>query len=73
MEEELIKIFDVNTDAIGTNRGFYYQYLLTLKKWVLNYIDKREVVTYIEYEDDIKEIGDEIIFTQVKCYTSSFS
>ncbi|MEW7281151.1 NB-ARC domain-containing protein [Aquimarina sp. 2201CG1-2-11] len=73
MSEEIIKIFEVNTDAIATNRGFYYQYLLVLKKWIKNFIDEKDIVTLIEVEDDIKEVGDEIIFTQVKCYTSSFS
>lgn len=73
MTEEIIKLFEVNTDAIATNRGFYYQYLMVLKKWVENYIDDKDIVTLTEVEDDIKELGDEIIFTQVKCYTSSFS
>lgn len=73
MNEELIKIFEVNTDAIATNRGFYYQYLVTLKKWITNYINDINITTITEVEDDIKEVGTEIIFTQVKCYTSSFS
>lgn len=73
MTEEIIKIFEVKTDAIATNRGFYYQYLLVLKKWIKNFIDEKEIVTLTEVEDDIKEVGDAIIFTQVKCYTSSFS
>ena len=73
MEEEIIKIFEINTDAIATNRGFYYQYLLVLKKWLKNYIDDKNAITLTEVEDDIKEIGDELIFTQVKCYRSSFS
>ncbi|WP_271785292.1 hypothetical protein [Aquimarina algiphila] len=73
MQEEIIKIFEINTDAIGTNRGFYYQYLLVLKKWTSNYINEKESFTYTEVEDDIKEIGDKLVFTQVKCYNSSFS
>lgn len=73
MNEEIIKLFEVNTDAIATNRGFYYQYLVVLKKWITNYIEDTNLTTLTEVEDDIKEIGDEIIFTQVKCYTSSFS
>lgn len=73
MNEEIIKLFEVNTDAIATNRGFYYQYLVVLKKWIINYIDDKDIVTLTEVEDDIKELGDEIIFTQVKCYTSSFN
>ncbi len=73
MNEEFIKLFEVNTDAIATNRGFYYQYLLVLKKWIENFIDEKDVITLTEVEDDIKEVGNKIVFTQVKCYTSSFS
>ncbi|MFK5958477.1 MAG: tetratricopeptide repeat protein [Lutibacter sp.] len=73
MEEEIIKIFGINTDAVATNRGFYYQYLLVLKKWITNYIDNKNIITSTEVEEDIKEVGDKLIFTQVKCYTSSFS
>eukprot|EP01093_Parvamoeba_rugata_P009656 TRINITY_DN265_c0_g1_i1.p1 TRINITY_DN265_c0_g1~~TRINITY_DN265_c0_g1_i1.p1 ORF type:complete len:954 (-),score=141.23 TRINITY_DN265_c0_g1_i1:5399-8260(-) len=73
MNDKIIKLFEVNTDAIATNRGFYYQYLLVLKKWITNFIDEKDIVTHTEVEDDIKEVGDEIIFTQVKCYSSSFS
>lgn len=73
MNESIIKIFEINTDAIATNRGFYYQYLSVLKKWITNYIGDNDVVTLTEVEDDIKEVGKELIFTQVKCYSSSFS
>ncbi|QKX05404.1 tetratricopeptide repeat protein [Aquimarina sp. TRL1] len=73
MNKEIIKIFEVNTDAIATNRGFYYQYLVVLKKWINNYINNKDLATATEVDDDIKEIGEELIFTQVKCYTSSFS
>ncbi|MAU15939.1 MAG: hypothetical protein CMH46_10425 [Muricauda sp.] len=73
MLEELIDVFKINTEAIATNRGFYYQYLLVLKKWVHNFINNIELKTAVEVEDDITEFGNEIIFTQVKCYTSAFS
>ncbi len=73
MQEETIKIFDVNTDAIATNRGFYYQYLFVLKKWIQNFINEKDIETFTEVDDDIKEVGEELIFTQIKCYTSSFS
>ncbi len=73
MYKDIIKVFEINTDAIATNRGFYYQYLKVLKKWVNNYIEGNQLVTFNEVEDDIKEIGNELVFTQVKCYSSSFS
>lgn len=60
-------------DAISTNRGFYFQYLNVLKKWLKVYIDGSDEVVFTEVENDIKEIGDKYIFTQLKCYTSDFS
>lgn len=68
-----IKIFKRNTDAIFTNRGFYYQYLSVLKKWVTNFVNDNDTPIYTEVENDIKEIGENYIFTQLKCYSSEFS
>lgn len=73
LEIDFIDFFQRNTEAISTNRGFYYQYLSVLKKWVLNFVNGSEDKIYIEVENDIKEVGREYIFTQLKCYTSSFS
>ncbi|MFC9600198.1 hypothetical protein ACFTQL_20365 [Peribacillus butanolivorans] len=71
-----LALFKKNTDAIGTNRGFLYQYLKTLNSWVRNFIEEKEVVIYCETDDDIKEL--DLInaitrFTQVKCYSTAFS
>ena len=41
------------TDAIATNLGFYYQYLITLKTWLENFLTNEEVDIYCETEDDI--------------------
>lgn len=73
IEKDYIEFFEISTDAISTNRGFYYQYLVTLKKWILNYTNKKENFIYCEVDDDIKEIGSKLIFTQVKCYSNTFS
>lgn len=73
MLEQIIDVFEVNTDAIATNRGFYYQYLTILKKWILNFIEDNNTDAYSEVDQDIKEVGESLIFTQVKCYTSNFS
>ena len=73
MRENILKIFDVNTDAFATNRGFYYQYLVVLKKWIENFISDKSEFIYSEVDDDIKEVGDKLIFTQVKCYSKYFS
>lgn len=68
-----IKIFRRNGDAISTNRGFYYQYLAFLKKWITNFINGIESPIYAEVDNDIKEIGKTYVFTQLKCYSSNFS
>lgn len=73
MLEQIIDVFEVNTDAIATNRGFYYQYLTILKKWIFNFIEDNDFDAYSEVDQDIKEVGENLIFTQVKCYTSNFS
>ena len=73
MEQQILKIFDINTDAVATNRGFYFQYLTVLKKWVQNFINEKDIETYTEVDNDIKEVGEDLIFTQVKCYASNFS
>ena len=38
MDKELFDLIAVDRDAIATNRGFYYQYLCVLKKWITNFI-----------------------------------
>ncbi|EEM11276.1 hypothetical protein bmyco0003_19710 [Bacillus pseudomycoides] len=71
-----LSLFKKNTDAIATNRGFLYQYLKTLNTWIRNYIEGNNVEIYCETEDDIKEldlINSIVRFTQVKCYSTSFS
>lgn len=68
-----IKIFKRNTEAIFTNRGFYYQYLSILRNWVTNFINNIDNPIYTEVENDIKEVGEKYVFTQLKCYSSDFS
>ena len=62
--EDYIKLFEINTDASNSIRGIYYQFLVTLDKWVENFIEKRNTVISVEIEDDIRGISDEIVFTQ---------
>lgn len=62
-----------NRDAIATNRGFYYQYLILMKQWLQNFVENNDVNIFTEVDEDIKLVGDEIVLTQVKCYTQGFS
>lgn len=73
MDKDVLDLININRDAIATNRGFYYQYLNVVLKWVNNYINARNIDIYTEVDDDIKEVGKELIFTQLKCYSSAFS
>ncbi len=70
---DYIEIFEIDTDAVAVNRGFYYQYLKTLKNWLTNFINKENTFIYCEVDDDIKEVGNKLIFTQIKSYTKNFS
>ncbi|OAS18422.1 hypothetical protein [Paenibacillus oryzisoli] len=75
MSKELI-IFKANTDAVGTNRGFVFQYLKTLVQWLTNYRENIGNLIYCEVEDDIKQVNKSrtnIKWTQVKCYSSAFN
>jgi len=68
-----IQLLLTNRDAAAVNRGFYYQYLNVLKKWIDNYISDNKADISTEVGDDIKEINGRIVFTQVKCYSSTFN
>jgi WD40 repeat protein len=68
-------LFKRNTEAIATNRGFYYQYLITLKLWLDNFLNSVDNEIYCEREDDIFEFtskSKKCNFHQVKCYAEGF-
>ncbi|MBU1668125.1 NACHT domain-containing protein [bacterium] len=68
------QIYKKNTEAIATNRGFYYQYLKTVELWINNFIEKIDNDIYCEREDDIFEYNIEserYVFRQVKCYSNN--
>ncbi len=68
--------FNTNTDAIPTNKGFFYQNLLSLNDLLKIYITKNCSEIYCETEDDIKNVNTEdnkITFTQVKAYSNNLT
>jgi tetratricopeptide (TPR) repeat protein len=72
MSYKELHIFKENTDAIATNRGFYYQHLKTMKLWIHNYIHNSDTDIYCEWEDDIAEqnqVTRKYKFHQVKSYS----
>lgn len=73
MEPELLKLVKTNHDAYYVNRGFYYQYLTVLQKWVQHYITGNDVTVFTEVGNDIKEVWQKLVYTQVKCYKAPFS
>jgi hypothetical protein len=73
MEPEILKLVKANHDAYYVNRGFYYQYLTVLQKWVQHYITGNDVTVFTEVGNDIKEVGQKLVYTQVKCYKAPFS
>lgn len=75
MKKTEFHIFKRNTEAIATNRGFYYQYLVTIKLWLDNFVNEIDNEIYCEREDDIFEFNPKTNtyrFHQVKCYADGF-
>lgn len=72
MENIFLQTIRKDRDAPYVNRGFYFQYLAVLKKWVGNFINGLDTTVFTEVDNDIKEVGDKIVYTQVKCYVSTF-
>lgn len=70
-----LSFFEKNTDATATNRGFYFQYLNTLKSWLDIYNSNADTKLFCEVEDDLKkvDIDGSLKFSQFKCYSSNFS
>jgi rRNA-processing protein FCF1 len=72
-----LSIFSKDTDANEVVKGYEYQKLRTLEKWLNNKVNKIEEVIYCEYEDDIFQrdiAAGSSKFTQIKLYGSkSFS
>jgi len=74
LSDNYLFFFERNTDAVATNRGFYYQYLKTLEIWIECYVDKKDIKIFCENEEDIKlDQVSSLVFKQIKCYKSSFS
>jgi hypothetical protein len=72
MENIFLQTIRKDRDAPYVNRGFYFQYLKVLKIWVDNFINGLDTTVFTEVDNDIKEVGEKIVYTQVKCYVSSF-
>ena len=71
-----IFLFKKDTEAVATNRGFYYQYLLTLNYWLDIFLSDSDTKIFCELEDDIYEFDEkhkQQTFTQVKAYSEGFS
>jgi hypothetical protein len=71
-----LNIFEKDTDASASIRGYEYQLLLTLKEWVENFLQRNGDTLYCEYGDDIavfNSIASTIKFKQVKSYSNDFS
>ena len=73
MNKEVLEHFAINRDAYAVNRGFYFQYLCVLKKWIEKFLSGEKTNLFTEVDEDIKEVGDKLVFTQVKCYSGKLS
>ena len=67
-----LHILDKSKRGISAYQGFYFQHLNTLKKWLDNYINKRENKIYCETNKDLTEILNNnlkfINFEEIKFY-----
>lgn len=75
MNEKIAYEYIRNTAANHTINGFYYQFLVTVSKWLdlyIEYKDRNEIYKlYCEFEDDIKiEEDNAIKYVQVKANKS---
>src|SRR4051812_10912610 len=71
-----LHIFQKNTDAVASIRGYEFQKLKTLEVWLENGISQNEELIYCEYEEDIfqRNAGTQTSkFRQIKLYSSNFS
>lgn len=71
-----LSIFNKNTDAFATERGFEYQKLKSLESWLLNSINKNDEIIYYDYEEDIFQRDITMLkstFRQIKLYSNNFS
>lgn len=71
-----LSVFNKNTDAFATERGYEYQKLKTLESWLLNSVNKNDEIIYYDYEEDIfqRDITKlKSTFRQIKLYSSNFS
>lgn len=71
-----LNIFQKNTDATATERGYEYQKLRTIEIWLQNKLNGKGDVVYYDYEEDIFERDLTNLnskFRQLKLYSSNFS
>ncbi|UXX79008.1 DUF4297 domain-containing protein [Reichenbachiella carrageenanivorans] len=71
-----LHIYQRNTEAVDSQRGYQYQILRTLELWIENYQDGLDEEIFCEFEDDIfqrDESNGKLKFRQVKLYASNFS
>ncbi|WP_111308861.1 hypothetical protein [Confluentibacter sediminis] len=71
-----LSLFNKDTDAFATERGYEYQKLKTLESWLLNSIHKSDEIIYYDFEEDIfhRDLTKlKSTFRQIKLYSSNFS
>jgi hypothetical protein len=71
-----LNIFEKDTNASASIRGYEYQLLLTLKEWIDSFLQGGQDILYCEFEDDIavfNSAASTVKFKQVKSYSSDFS
>jgi uncharacterized protein YjbI with pentapeptide repeats/tRNA A37 threonylcarbamoyladenosine biosynthesis protein TsaE len=71
-----LHIFQKNTDANASIRGYLFQFAVTVECWLKNYIEGKGNKIFCEFEDDVRDHNldsNTIKFSRVKCYSDSMS
>ncbi len=76
MSTSKLHIFQKNTDASASLRGYQYQILKTLESWLSNLQENIDEEIYCDFEEDIfhrNQLEEKVTFRQLKLYSSNFS
>lgn len=71
-----LHVYQRNTEAVDSQRGYQYQILRSLELWIENYKNGLDEEIFCEFEDDIfqrDESNGKLKFRQIKLYASNFS
>ena len=76
MSRNKLYIFEKDTDATASIRGYSFQAIRTLEIWISNVLEKIDDEIYCDFEEDIfqkNSILQTAMFSQIKLYSANFA